>query len=777
MQDFGHVFTSHTASKLNDGHLWFSIFNRPPSTRFTRVQRVLCAMMILWLEMLVNIMWYEVRPPPEAGRKLNIGPFSLSPAQISIGVQANLIVFPVSFLVVQLFRKARARHKRKSRIELAKQHQQTVPEENSTHVDVSHASIRSPSRVIVTHDDNDGNISDQQQLLVSPPSTGCYVRWWAIYIAWIIAVVAILSATVITVFYGIQFGNETTKKWFTSVTVAFCTGVFITQPLQAIAIGLFVALIIKTPNADEDGEMKEDEEEYKLKTDEEWLHSYAESKSLRKPSACGPPDPQLIENQRIQRIKELQMHSIIREILVYFIFLFIVLLIAYSSQNTQAFYIKTTHTNLLVYDEVKVKGVHRAFIDAKTVDKYWTWLEDMLLPQLHGGVWYNGDIDDQLLPYTADKVSYMLGYAIIRQLRVKKDQCTPISQMKNVTPNCYVAYSWDNEDRQSYGPGWTNVNETDNTPDEYTYKGSNDLDGYPFIGRHAVYRGGGYTVKLSGTPLENRAILERLQKEAWLDHYTRAVFVQFGSYNAFVNLFSSVTLLMEFLPTGGGYPFHRVDVIKLINYTNDGLFIFRVACEITFFLFIIFFFFKEINNLRIEKKKYFKRFWNYIEIIIIFFSVGSITAYFFRYVETVGLLSNFDAYDGTVFINLQYATYLNDIFHYMFGGVAFFSILKFLKLLRFNKRMHMLTDTIHNIRWDLFYFAIFFSFVFFAFSLAFYMAFSSHLLDFADIVYTMETLLQVLLRRFYFADLLLAKRVLGPLFLFRVYEHNELHSH
>ena len=43
---------------------------------------------------------------------------------------------------------------------------------------------------------------------------------------------------------------------------------------QAIAIGLFVALVIKTPNADEDSNIAEDEEEYKLKNDEEWLHNY-----------------------------------------------------------------------------------------------------------------------------------------------------------------------------------------------------------------------------------------------------------------------------------------------------------------------------------------------------------------------------------------------------------------------------------------------------------------------------------------------------------------------
>ena len=37
----------------------------------------------------------------------------------------------------------------------------------------------------------------------------------------------------------------------------------------------------------------------------------------------------------------------------------------------------------------------------------------------------------------------------------------------------------------------------------------------------------------------------RAEAEAWIDKYTRAVFVEFTVYNAFVNLFGIVTLLAE----------------------------------------------------------------------------------------------------------------------------------------------------------------------------------------------------------------------------------------
>ena len=82
MQSFGHVFYGHTRKNLNDGHIWFSIFARPAGSRFTRMQRAACCMMLLWMEMLVNIMWYKVIPPAPAQSALNIGPFSLSPAQV-----------------------------------------------------------------------------------------------------------------------------------------------------------------------------------------------------------------------------------------------------------------------------------------------------------------------------------------------------------------------------------------------------------------------------------------------------------------------------------------------------------------------------------------------------------------------------------------------------------------------------------------------------------------------------------------------------------------------
>ncbi|KAF0300768.1 Polycystic kidney disease protein 1-like 2 [Amphibalanus amphitrite] len=105
MLQFQHLFNTSSRKNLSDGHLWFSVFMRPPRSRFTRVQRVSACMALLYLSMLVNAMWYGLVPQQPRTGSISFGPFSLSPEQIGVGVMANLIVFPPSFLIVLLFRK------------------------------------------------------------------------------------------------------------------------------------------------------------------------------------------------------------------------------------------------------------------------------------------------------------------------------------------------------------------------------------------------------------------------------------------------------------------------------------------------------------------------------------------------------------------------------------------------------------------------------------------------------------------------------------------------
>jgi len=43
---------------INDAHVWLSIFNKPIQSSFTRLDRVTCGFVLLYLSMLLNIVYY-----------------------------------------------------------------------------------------------------------------------------------------------------------------------------------------------------------------------------------------------------------------------------------------------------------------------------------------------------------------------------------------------------------------------------------------------------------------------------------------------------------------------------------------------------------------------------------------------------------------------------------------------------------------------------------------------------------------------------------------------
>jgi len=62
------------------------------------------------------------------------------------------------------------------------------------------------------------------------------------------------------------------------------------------------------------------------------------------------------------------------------------------------------------------------------------------------------------------------------------------------------------------------------------------------------------------------AKLAEMAASDWLDIRTRAVFVEFTLYNANVNLYGSVIMLIEFLSTGAPVFMQEVKVFRLTSY-------------------------------------------------------------------------------------------------------------------------------------------------------------------------------------------------------------------
>lgn len=93
-------------------------------------------------------------------------------------------------------------------------------------------------------------------------------------------------------------------------------------------------------------------------------------------------------------------------------------------------------------------------------------------------------------------------------------------------------------------------------------------------------------------------------------------------------------------------------------------------------------------------------------------------------------------------------TVMLQAFTYLIAFVCTFSTLKFMKLLRFNKRMAMLASTLRYAAGPLASFLVMFMVLFMAFVLASYIIFGNDLADFSSFANSMATLFSAMLSKY-----------------------------
>jgi hypothetical protein len=144
----------------------------------------------------------------------------------------------------------------------------------------------------------------------------------------------------------------------------------------------------------------------------------------------------------------------------------------------------------------------------------------------------------------------------MRQLRIKSHQC---QIQLNYSSQCQDDYSFSNEEKGSFYPGWTLNNQTiqnysSSIQEAFKYQNGDESNSYIYIGEHGTYNSGGYVYEFLGRLSDIQSNLSLLHQLEWINNQTSAVIIQFNLYNPNVELFTAVTLLVEFLSTGGLFP-------------------------------------------------------------------------------------------------------------------------------------------------------------------------------------------------------------------------------
>ncbi|XP_077991802.1 polycystin-1-like protein 2 [Glandiceps talaboti] len=756
-QNIGRLFSRNAQRDLSDGHLWMSVMSRPS-------QR----------------------------------PFTLSWHVVYVGIMSSLVVFPVHLLIVLVFRKSRPKKTvRKNQVSSSnvfgtakgvasneesddvwrgmKRQASQVSDEGSlfeavksrrearlSTVDVDVPAT--PSRASNRNMDSRGRSNDDLDIVdvesgnEARKKSTCMLPHWCVYIAWCLVFLSSLASAFFTVLYSMEWGHDRSVDWLFSFLTSFVQDLIILQPFKVLLFAFLLTLIFrKSDGCDEPQDLK-------LKDDEYYIHDIETEDGIIKyvPPSSELPGGDILEKTLERRTREKEMGVLVKDIVINIVFIVLLCIVAFTVRSPDSYYMHQAVDQSLFQNDnfAEIESGH---------DGFWNWVSNTLLASLYPTQWYNGDqLTTDEMQYTDNLASYRVGPPRIRQLRVREGLCTVLSPFTNLISACIAEYSLSKEDGNDYYDLWSLTNNnTGNSDNNYTWWQHDTIgqtDGVPMYGIRRMFGGGGYVSEI-GTSLDGaQNTTDDLQTSSWLDRYTRAVFVEFPLYNANVNLFSMVTLLVEFPATGASLVYRHISVLRLYTYVGT-FWAFYLISELITVLFVMYYIIREILNLKKLGCAYFKSFWTWMKMIKLCLCLAAIGVHIYTTVYWNFVTDDVSGRSADEFLNLQRMAIWDEIYLHILAVVIFISFFEFIDMLRFSRTISLLAKTFRHASKDYICFAIIFFIILMAYSQLAYVALGSNLEAFKSMLATFETLISLRLGMFDYDGLENANRILGPLVL------------
>ncbi|XP_041368276.1 polycystic kidney disease protein 1-like 2 isoform X2 [Gigantopelta aegis] len=701
-----YQFMQTSSRNFRDGHIWVSIFSKRPSSNFTRIQRLTCALCILLSTMLTNIMFHGI-PRGDAEDQIDYGDFHLSLVDFVIGIESALIVFPVNMIVILLFRLTKPK----------------------------------PDTVLMSEEP----VDDKMKLDEKKKSIFSKLRlpWYFLYVAYFVAFTTALICSYFVMLYGLKYGYNKSVAWLVSFFTSFFQSAFITEPVKVFAVAFLLTLIFRHSVQYDSGKQQEIGEPEEVKQDD---YGILASHYII------PVSERLLKNIRTRIVIDQRTWEILMEIGMYFSFVAIVFLVVLGHSDVEESYnvtsgIENIYIRTLEYEKT------RYFYTVTNSHTMWEYINYRLL--------------QNVMFESSNTESYLVGRVRLRQIRVHKGLCGHMDWMPKLmsSEECFPPYSFGAEETRSFTKNWENET-TDEEITRWTYQSAIKLGTLPIMGRLDIYPGGGYILQLPRNPIKAQNLLEYVKQTKWIDEQTRVVFVEFTLFNPNVQLFTVVVLMFEYSNTGFVFPYHVIYTANFYHYRKE----FETFVAIVEFLFVLYLFmftYTEFKKcLRMKWQDYFSETWTFYELTILCLAYTTIALFINRILVCNRLMEVFSDSVFEKFVNFHTAAFYDSLLRYVMATLILLVILKFFKLLRFNIRLSMLSQTLYSARGKL----IAYCFGLFGLTMAFaifaVLVFGTTLEGYRNFPRTIASMFLFMMGKSDYYGLYEGNPVLGPLFFF-----------
>ncbi|XP_019627203.1 PREDICTED: polycystic kidney disease protein 1-like 2 [Branchiostoma belcheri] len=782
MTDFRNLFLAKSARDMNDDHVWFSVLGRPARSPFTRAQRLSCCLTLLYSTMFTNIMFFgrgdDFDPPaPIRFAGLVIKP-PVSLAQVMISIQTAAIILPVNLLIVFLFRHSNSttkadnkdKYKTSTTAKTAKRVDNTASfTSTSDDPDVPTVWSYALKAPIARYPEFSSSSTEHSESPTgkvesclpaaktnsSANKTKFSFPWWTVYIA--LTSSARLFADDTAAYNTITSIQdqallqqdlerlaEWERKWDMSFHPGKCQTLRVTRsrrPLQydyqlhghtlktvpsvkylawvLLWAAGFTAAYFTVLYTLSFGRAKA----------EAWIVTFlttfvidlfltqpfkllavAVMFGLLAKNPAPDHEPPSMEARLTEQREKRRRRKVVVEVLVFWLFFTVLMMTSYMERSPLAYHMTQHEQNVI----------------------------------LEGG-----DVTE-VQPYSdevSDKRNFSQGWIFNDSTRGENEECN-----KNLVPP-NVTGSFEYNDCAT---------EQVHLQDMWKYTSTVSFaSGIPYVGEHGTYRGGGYIASLGTTERSRFNITTYLRQHNWLDDQTRAVFVELVLYNPHVNLFTVLSLAVEFTNLGAAYTSYDVITVRLIQHDAVLLLLLRVCLV----LFLLYFAFTEGKKLFFRPLEYVNDAWNWLELVTIAVGFCTLCMYFYSQ-DIIDDLSEHRAAGNDAFIMYKDAVDWFQVYSFLLGLFLCCATLKFLRILRFNSHVYALSMTMKRSFKHVARFMITVGIIVTAFTMMANLVFGTKLKFFISMSSSLQNLLLMMLGSFNFEALLNGNRILGPLFFF-----------
>ncbi|XP_041368785.1 polycystic kidney disease protein 1-like 2 isoform X2 [Gigantopelta aegis] len=190
-----YQFMQTMSRDLRDEHIWLSIFSKPPTSKFTHVQRLTCALSLVLSMMLTSIMFHGI-PQDDPEDQIDFGDFHFSLVDFVIGIESALIVFPIIMIIILLFKLIKPK----------------------------------PHTVLKSYEP----VGDKMKLHEKKKDIFSKLRlpWYFVYVAYFVAVTTSLICSYFVMLYGLEYGYNKSVAWLISFFTSFFQSALVTEPVK-----------------------------------------------------------------------------------------------------------------------------------------------------------------------------------------------------------------------------------------------------------------------------------------------------------------------------------------------------------------------------------------------------------------------------------------------------------------------------------------------------------------------------------------------------------------